>query len=226
MGNKETLLSMLDDIEEIKLSTVLICVDRDHDFQLGIERSNKYLLYTYGYSWENDAFNKKIILSLFWRFKNNNDENRIASDKLVQCISQFEKEVRKFCEYDIALISRRKLGLFPRDNPNEMIDRSQKLPRLNIPRLNRTLNNMGYKRGPRRNTRIQEGDELKVTFGHLWARYAYHLFVVIAGSAVGRLSFEAFARMAISEFRALGRTAQLGELEVYYSESVQSAVAR
>lgn len=64
-GSKGNVLSVLDDTDTAIASNVFFAVDRDYDELFDRLRSDKNLLYTYGYSFESDAFAAINLPSLF-----------------------------------------------------------------------------------------------------------------------------------------------------------------
>lgn len=54
-GGKPTLLQIADEIENGTVTAAIVCLDRDHDHVTGLRKTTG-ILYTRGYSWENDVW--------------------------------------------------------------------------------------------------------------------------------------------------------------------------
>lgn len=62
---KQELLPIADGIANGSLTAVVVCMDRDHDHVRGL-RQHPRVLYTFGYSWENDVWSAEVIEEAFY----------------------------------------------------------------------------------------------------------------------------------------------------------------
>lgn len=224
IGSKSVLLSIAEDVDKNGYQSVRVAMDSDHDGHLGRKLEFTCVLYTYGYSWENDVLHPAIIERLFWRFQNECEASRKCFDSLNEAIDKFEKDICLYCEYDIALVAKGK-ALWPRDKPLSVIAFGN-LPSLSIGKVTELLANMGYKRGPRRPVKLG-GAGLRFAYGHLVASYVYQLFKHCIKRVHPRFSVDrdTFLRVAIGEFGEAVRAGELGGVGEYFLGLAESKFA-
>jgi len=63
LGSKVNLLPHAKDIADLKVTNVIVAMDRDHDHHRMRLINHPLVVYTYGYSWENDAWRAEAIIS-------------------------------------------------------------------------------------------------------------------------------------------------------------------
>lgn len=63
LGSKDNLLPYAQDVAASKISNTIVAMDRDHDHHRHCLIDHPFVLYTYGYSWENDAWQAEAIIS-------------------------------------------------------------------------------------------------------------------------------------------------------------------
>lgn len=63
MGSKVNLIPFAKDIEASNIKNSIVVMDRDHDHHRNCLINHPCILYTYGYSWENDAWRAESIIS-------------------------------------------------------------------------------------------------------------------------------------------------------------------
>jgi hypothetical protein len=80
VGSKLTLKSIAQDIQAGDVASIIVCLDRDFDWHCGREIVQKNVVYTHGYSWENDVSFPLAIEGVFFRLVGRNPE----SDALFQ----------------------------------------------------------------------------------------------------------------------------------------------
>lgn len=112
-GGKTHLLQLLSSILISGTKSSFVALDRDHDdlCARGIDSHN--VLYTFGYSWENDIFFDKTIIEWIWDRLAGSGKERVASSRYTLGAREFRKQVSGLCSYDFV---RAKNGLtgFPR----------------------------------------------------------------------------------------------------------------
>lgn len=64
VGSKSTALKIAEDIYNNNISSAYVAMDKEFDDVLGKEFDSKNILYTYGYSWENDTLSKELLKDL------------------------------------------------------------------------------------------------------------------------------------------------------------------
>jgi len=65
LGSKTTLSSIMSGIEEGTIRRTVVCADRDFDHINGRKSKSSEVLYTHGYSWENDVWSANVVESIF-----------------------------------------------------------------------------------------------------------------------------------------------------------------
>lgn len=65
IGSKPTLKNIVDDIDKEKIRNVYVAMDRDFDDINNELRNSNGVVYTYGYSWENDVWQPEIVADVF-----------------------------------------------------------------------------------------------------------------------------------------------------------------
>lgn len=121
VGSKATIRQIATYIRLGKVSHVYATMDRDHDNIKGSLIKAPGVLYTYGYSWENDVFNRKVLRELFVSmcFVSLNGINFDA--EIDSFYDDFTRNMRWAVYADI-LLSHFNIPLFPRRNPERIIN--------------------------------------------------------------------------------------------------------
>src|SRR6185437_15614878 len=66
VGSKTNLQKLARLVDNGEVTGTLVAMDRDYDHLFGNKISSPQVLYTYGYSWENDVWTTAIIEELFY----------------------------------------------------------------------------------------------------------------------------------------------------------------
>ena len=94
-GSKSDLLHTAAQITGGALSNVIVALDRDYDPEVGVDVRHPAVLYSYGYSWENDVWCHEVIEAL------------IASHSLVRPVPVAEKQLVRDAFDDFCNCARR-----------------------------------------------------------------------------------------------------------------------
>lgn len=89
MGSKVNLLPFARDIKDSKISNSIVVMDRDHDHHRNCLIVHPSILYTYGYSWENDAWRAELIISKLERISDNGVSAEVAENIRGKCRNFF-----------------------------------------------------------------------------------------------------------------------------------------
>lgn len=89
MGSKVNLIPFAQDIESSKISNSIVVMDRDHDHHRNCLITHPCILYTYGYSWENDAWRAEAIISKLEKISVAGVPSDIADDIRNKCHNFF-----------------------------------------------------------------------------------------------------------------------------------------
>lgn len=63
MGSKENIVPIAEKLSGAQISNAIVVMDRDHDSYRDCMIKHPCVIYTYGYSWENDAWRAELIIS-------------------------------------------------------------------------------------------------------------------------------------------------------------------
>lgn len=214
MGSKTTLRSIANDLTVGNIETVLVCLDSDYDHLLGRAIDCPLVVYTHGYSWENDVVGTCSIEAVFRLLLPADERTDQLLLNLNRKIAVTKRQLLRWCEVDIALIGRGKGGLFVRSGPLALFDNVRTQPQINMGRLRSRLAVLGYKRSPPRRVLCSDGDSLRHGCGKMVAQLIYGVTVGLAKSRDSKLQvpLDMFLRLCIAEtFRTMsdGRQAAL-----------------
>jgi len=65
VGGKSVLLEIASRLRVIARSSTILAVDRDYDLQKGNLQNDPFVIYTHGYSWENDVWQVEVVEKIF-----------------------------------------------------------------------------------------------------------------------------------------------------------------
>jgi len=222
VGSKQTLMQLADLIIKHDIPSVFICMDRDHDFLCGRQRQDHRVIYTRGYSWENDVFDPEVIRRAFFVFRNANERSMVDSENLIKSGHKFMREARRFCEYDVYFVQRGMVAMFPRDNPMRPIALvPKKAPALNVVWLKREIAQRGFTKKPRSALSISVQDVQQHLFGKTLAKYVYHAVKHFATNGQRRfMGFDDFLRLSLTRFVDALRDGMLPDQAQYYGQTI------
>jgi hypothetical protein len=222
VGSKTTLLSIARDIRSAGISSILICLDRDFDWHCSRTFEHENVVYCYGYSWENDVVSDLSLERVFFRMVSRGAAAETLFQQTKRALERFSKQLVTWCEIEIALSSKSKGVVFPRDKPLAMIDMNSNPLALDKARLKNQLVQLGYKRGPAIRLRVAKDECLRHSWGKLVARFAYHVVRIAIRKRDQniRLDYEVFMRLVMADMIELMRQGQLAEMALYYQSLV------
>lgn len=200
IGNKETVLSILNDVDDLNLENITCCIDSDYDFLVLNARPSSRLIRTHGYSWESDVTTKisleGIALSLLGPGRGYGNFRRYLNAEL----DELERSLVRWCEIDISLHHRSCRCIFDREKPLRSFNIKSK-PKLRVDYLRQRLLEIGYKRAPNRVIIVKRSNVLHVSYGKMVARILYHIFneCLAKVNAYITLTYEAFIRLCVSQ---------------------------
>lgn len=100
MGSKENLIPFAKDIESAKVSNSIVVMDRDHDHHRRCLLNHPCVIYTYGYSWENDAWRAELIISKLERVSVSGVAPNVAENIRQKC-QNFFSDFRRLVFVDV-----------------------------------------------------------------------------------------------------------------------------
>lgn len=175
IGSKGTLKTIANEIRTGNLKHVFVAMDRDHDRCLGSLIQAPGVLYTYGYSWENDVFNKTVIQNLFKLMCPVSLSGINYKKDIESIINDFTRDIRWAVYADI-LLANYGSSLFPRKQGPESILKSESDGK---PIINRQkISTFIKKAKAKRFSKFFFGKKIQFSpcidcYGHLMALYFY-----------------------------------------------------
>jgi len=172
VGSKSTALKIAEDIAVNNISTAYVAMDKEFDDILGKEIDSNKILYTYGYSWENDALSKELLKELLEDLTAKSVEDSL----IFEPYEKFTKELKlsvyadgyQFSKYD---------SFFPRQGHMRCINCDlKKEPKLKKDEIDSLLNQNNLNKSTLYSfgNRNSIGTE-KYCYGHLLADFCWHL---------------------------------------------------
>ncbi|MEW4951463.1 DUF4435 domain-containing protein [Pseudomonas asiatica] len=89
LGSKANLLPYAQDVAASKVFNTIVAMDRDHDHHRHCLIEHPCVLYTYGYSWENDAWRAEAIISKLERVSVRGVAPEVAEQIRTKCRNFF-----------------------------------------------------------------------------------------------------------------------------------------
>lgn len=218
VGSKSLLSSIAKDVSLHNIDSVIVCLDRDFDWHRGKRLCYRNVVYTHGYSWENDAVSLDSMEKVFFKVLSRNNNSLALFEELSLALSEFSERLVRWCEFEIELSTRDCGQIFPRKNPVAVIDLQAAIPRLKEEILQKKLAEIGFSRGPRVKMKITKDEVWQHAWGKLISRYAYHLVTNLFSKRdpAIKISYDVFMRFVISEFIEAMRLGRLEATSSYY----------
>lgn len=222
VGSKTTLNQLASQVADSADTRVLVCMDRDFDVHTGACSNHKAVLYTCGYSWENDVWNRDTIEAVYKRFCSGCPIETNVSGEVEAWCQRLRGTLRwgVYADYFLYLRGYRydtfrkkaKKVIFTEPDGCPCIRRQQLLEELSQirPRPNAI-------RSSRVKTRL---DPLKDCFGHLLNEIAskfVNFLLQTKCSAKGNRRTEDIVCVAVSELQQLLTAGALPELNQHYA---------
>jgi hypothetical protein len=219
VGSKTTLREIARDIIERNVQSILVCVDKDFDEVCARKIAHDQVVYTFGYSWENDAVAFDVIDRVFFRLLGRSPATAAVLATARDRLRIFAARLIRWTEIEIALYTRGEGTLFPRDNPLAMVDLNGDFPILCENRLRTRLAALGYRRGPRITLRVADDEVLQRSWGKLISQYTFQVAQQLLRERDRHLrpNYNLFMRLVIAEFIEAMKDNPLHVTTQYYS---------
>jgi hypothetical protein len=175
VGSKSTINEIAIDIIEGEISTVVVAMDSEFDEMLQQKVEHPNILYTYGYSWENEIWNEIVIKEVIEQLS----AIEIEQQDIATAFSSFLKKIRIGVCADAYLFNKGSSFFRRPSGYMGMIDCSPKdLPTI----LPERLKGMIESKGLRTNTinafgRKKSIEVLRHCFGHLLGDYCVQIII-------------------------------------------------
>lgn len=218
VGNKAMLKTIAHDVDRIGIHSVIVCMDRDYEWHCGRAIDNSHIVYSYGYSWENDVCCALGFERLYFRLFPRTAAAQAEVQRALRHFDRFASDLVKWCEIEITLFSRNLDLVFVRNKPMASLDVSGQFPKLNITRVQAQLRRVGFSRRPKRHVAIPRNEVMRHVWGKLSSRYLYHLFIKLIAQhgTTAKMNYDLFMRFMISEMLETLRTGLSIDKRNYY----------
>lgn len=177
VGSKETVKSIAEDIVEGRIQNVIVAMDRDFDHINNRVLVHQNIIYTFGYSWENDAWAPDVVLEAYCLMSGSCKTGIQAERELIeQYFKECSLNLRGAVRID-AVLSQVESSLFRRDSYMRYVNISRSgYPCVNRQEIKNSLtlarDNMG--KPIISNSKFQVSPHIDC-FGHLYAEFAYRI---------------------------------------------------
>lgn len=101
-GSKLALLPIANEIITGQISNTLVAFDRDYDFECENHFLHPRVIYTRGYSWENDVWNSSGIMHLVDELHLGEIISQDKADDMERCVSDFFRRARRVARINLA----------------------------------------------------------------------------------------------------------------------------
>ncbi|MEP3436087.1 MAG: DUF4435 domain-containing protein [Hoeflea sp.] len=177
-GGKAQLESRARSLITEDIQNTLVAMDSDYDDLLGDKIEDSRVLYTFGYSWENDAFSPNALLNIYAHLVRANvapaDEGNFI---LTEC-ANLERKLKWPVRADfLALISTS--SILPRDAPGRIVKKhpTNGLPQLQLGEVIKLCKHVNLNTRPRNFSNTpKEIPATRYCVGHVFT-YCVHLIV-------------------------------------------------
>lgn len=200
VGSKNTIKELAEDLLTGKLKNTYLAMDNEFDEVYNGRIKHPQILYTFGYSWENDIWNANTIKLIIEELS----AIKIKSKNIDKNFSSFLRNI-KVAVYADAYLFKQKNSFLPRKKSLLFcVDFNPlALPKIKRQAIDNLLESKGLKRATvGRYGRNMKLDPLKFCFGHFLAGYCYQLIVTYLklNHELTVISKEFIYRMALSKF--------------------------
>lgn len=225
-GSKETVIKLALDTQYHKESSTLFAVDRDYDSLFGRLIDRPDVIYTFGYSLENDIFHPDLLTYLFFVMCPVCDIERDVEELLEGLIADFCNDVWWAQLADVCgnIISRK---VIDRERPTRYIPdhRYGKKPKLAKSVLQKDVAraNSGLARKTVRHAPLKKSDLPRFAVGHLYAAFCYKSLMYLHSkySRTAKPSKDAITSIAVANFSNWLHINRASEIARYYQNALK-----
>ncbi|WP_421875980.1 DUF4435 domain-containing protein [Marinoscillum sp.] len=199
VGSKNTVSSIALDISQHNLSNVIAAMDSEFDQIFNKVTSHDNIIYTKGYSWENDAWNSNILVEIIRDISGEPIDNNLVEN----AVDRFFKDV-KIGVYADAYLFKKGKSFFPRQGHMKCVCCDLTV----VPEVQKPfIGTLITQKGLRRANLYSFGSRYKIEpnelcYGHLLSDYFFHLVRYISQVVlkIKIIHKELLERFAITKF--------------------------
>lgn len=224
-GSKVNLLSIATEIISGNISNTLVALDRDYDLECNNFLCHPRVIYTYGYSWENDVWNFSAIMHLVDELYIGDGISPENIEEMESCISEFFRKARRVARINLAARQNGLEYVITSHQMRGLVELSgSQLPRFNQHCFSAVVAKSNVARPIQMSSKVELTEDH--VQGHLLAHFGYH-FVCRALSLLGykgTICINYLSTIAINHLKDKLRNIQDAR-RVYYENCFSNAVA-
>lgn len=176
VGSKNTLYTVAALMTSGTVKHVILCMDRDYDHLTGRLAKHPSILYTFGYSWENDIWTSKGIFAAFQRFSTGIKDANLIENEIHEQFVQLKSRLRWAVRAYALLASCNTKGLHIEPLKSVIRCPRNAAPYLDLEALRKIVRGSTAKKTTKVPIRLPlKTDPLVDCYGHMLAMYGFHL---------------------------------------------------
>jgi hypothetical protein len=222
-GSKKTAKAIAAHVASGEITNVCVALDRDHDNRIGSLISAPRVLYTYGYSWENDTLHNEVICDLFYAMCPIPRDQTDVTSEVRGGLDSFAEAIDLAVCADI-LLACKGSSLLPRDAPESVIlIGANKFPTINADRI-RCLSDSAECNLPSDTSGGLKSSPFVDCYGAVLAAFCYRLLLYLCHkySRISNFSKHVFYTMAIDKFASRLRIGDFQPIYYHYRQQFDS----
>ncbi len=179
IGSKATVRSIALDLQNGEIENVIVAMDRDFDYMHGSQINCDNVLYSYGYSWENECWSEDAVVQAVVDMAGlSNTLFNSVKGEVGALFSSFESKIRQAVKAD-SLMIQNGYSFFNREQPERYINvLSDGRPEVCSGQLKISFADSRKKLGrPIRRKTSLANNPLYDCFGHLVACFSYRVLM-------------------------------------------------
>lgn len=220
VGSKQCVNQIAKEVKEGAVTNIIVAMDRDFDnLNNAIIEANN-VIYTYGYSWENDVWAEDSVIDAIRALTGS---CKTSMNEEIEIISNFYKECfahLRWCILIDAILLQSGASFFNRDEYMKYVNfKRSGIPSVNKEEIASTFAQVKkeIERPITRKSHIPPLS-LKDCFGHLFAEYAYRIMVYILKKLkrMPNLPKEYATGIVVEKFKDLLANGNLASIKAHY----------
>ncbi len=180
VGSKATLQELAALVSSEQVKNVVICMGRDLDSFLGSLAKHPRIVYTHGYSWENDVWSLRSTVAVFRALSSATDDEEAVTE-IRSAFARFGRTLRWPLLAHALLVTNGLLDVTTADLERAVVRGAGKMPTISSAHLRSAVKNARPK-CPKPCVRFPvpaRFSPVNDCYGHLLASYAFHVLAYV-----------------------------------------------
>lgn len=226
VGSKLTLREVAQAVAEGRIRNVVVAMDRDFDNLTGDIPAHPSVLYTYGYSWENEAWHPIVVLTMLSMLCPEHPLTDAIRSETQRCFERFRRSLRRLVTYEAAMaIARRERGALKK--PDTLLEQTKAWPRCRRSAVAQATVKYArvHKNGGGTPALLPTIDVSRDCCGKMIAAFSYRLLrrLIRAVGGSPSISKELASGLAVSCFATVIGHADMSSIATHYAQLVEAA---